>query len=93
MKYFNDVSILAVRLEKLGYMFDTYDPKTNLSRYVKMVASSAIVFMVFEGNELVDYDFHLFDTKKSHHGFMEKCYTILEEDLKKLKEMEKNERI
>ena len=93
MKYFDDVSILAVRLEKLGYMFDTYNPKTNLARYVKMVALGVIVFMVFEENELVDYDFHSFDAKKSHLEFMEKCYTVLEEDLKKLKEMEQNERI
>ena len=93
MKYFDDVSILTVRLEKLGYVFDTYDPKKDLSRYVKMVDLGVIVFMVFEGNELVDYDFHSFDAKKSRSEFMEKCYTVLEEDLKKLKEMEKNERI
>lgn len=93
MKYFNDVRELSLKLQKLGYMFDTYDPKNNLSRYVKMVASGAIVFMVFEQNELVDYDFALFDTKKSHSGFMEKCYTTLEQDIKKLKEMETNERI
>ena len=93
MKYFDDVSILALNLQKLGYMFDTYDPKKDLSRYVKMVASGAVVFMVFDGNELVDYDFYLFDIKKPHSGFMENCYTTLEEDLKKLKEMEQNERI
>jgi hypothetical protein len=88
MKYFNDVSELFLSLQKLGYVFDTYDPKTNLARYVKMVASEAIVFMVFEQNELVDYDFALFGTKKSHSGFMERCYTTLEEDLKRLKEMQ-----
>lgn len=91
MKYFNDVRTLFLKLEKLGYVFDTYDPKTNLARYVKMVASEAIVFMVFEENELVDYDFHSFDAKKSQSELMEKCYTVLEEDLKKLKEMEQND--
>lgn len=88
MKYFNDVSELSLNLQKLGYMFDVYDPKTNLSRYVKMVDSGAIVYMIFEGNELVDYDFALFDNKKSRSGFMEKCYTTLEQDIKKLREMQ-----
>lgn len=94
MKYFNDVGKLSLKLQKLGYMFDTYDHKTNLSRYVKMVASGAIVFMVFEENELVDYDFSLLTLKTARTGsIMEKCYTTLEQDIKKLKEMEENERI
>lgn len=93
MKYFNDVRELSLKLQKLGYMFDTYDPKTNLARYVKMVASEAIVFMVFEGNELVDYDFSLLMRKAPRSGsIMEKCYTTLEQDIKKLREMRENEK-
>lgn len=89
MKYFNDVGELALKLQKLGYMFDVYNPKTNLSRYVKMVASEAIVFMVFEKNELVDYDFSLISMKAYRtKSIMEKCYTTLEQDIKKLKEMQ-----